>query len=468
MKKIWTVLVISFSILMPEVIYAEQSQCSSDKLYSSLTDEEPQVQLNVPSEPLTSFNTGDYSPAGIYSAQSADELQVQIIVPSGQIASADKAEPANMVEVASLPKEEAMELSENDDPALNEPTFDVPITLNEKVEAYIHYFTNRIRDRFSTWLARSEKYLPMMKKTFKEKGLPEDLTYIALIESGFNDRAYSRSKAVGQWQFIKGTGKRYGLRIDNWLDERRDPEKATEAAAQYLGDLYGMFNDWYLAAAGYNAGEGKIMRAIGKYDTNDFWALSDSKRRYLKRETKDYVPKFIAAALIAKEPSKYGFDDIEYHPSLAYEKITVNRTLDLRDIARFAKCDLDELKSLNPELKTNITPPNYPGYQLKVPLGKKEIIESSMQDIPAVSQATILREGRGSSMKARNRGKNASNKWVVIRYVVKKGDTIDEIASRYNVKTRHLVKWNKLRGNQLKAGTSLRIYVENLSNKKVS
>lgn len=392
--------------------------------------------------------------------QTIDEPQVTIIVPSGQITSVEPTEIPDQDETASSAVED-MDVSD-----LEEPTFDVPITLNEKVETYIHYFTNRIRDRFSMWLARSEKYLPMMKKTFKDKGLPEDLTYIALIESGFNDKAYSRAKAVGQWQFIKGTGKRYGLRIDNWIDERRDPEKATEAAAQYLGDLYVMFNDWYLAAAGYNAGEGKITRAINKYDTNDFWELSQPKYRYLKRETKDYVPKFIAAALIAKDPAKYGLDDIEYHPSLVYEKVTINRMMDLRDIARVTECDLDELKSLNPELKTNITPPNYPNYQLKVPVGKKAVTESRLVEVATVSERVALREAKASSFKERSRGKVVVK---LISYVVRKGDTIDEIASKYNVKTRHLVKWNKLKGNQqLKTGKRLKIYVENQSNKKLS
>lgn len=392
--------------------------------------------------------------------QTIDEPQVTIIVPSGQITSVGPTEIPDQDETASSAVED-MDVSD-----LEEPTFDVPITLNEKVETYIHYFTNRIRDRFSMWLARSEKYLPMMKKTFKDKGLPEDLTYIALIESGFNDKAYSRAKAVGQWQFIKGTGKRYGLRIDNWIDERRDPEKATEAAAQYLGDLYVMFNDWYLAAAGYNAGEGKITRAINKYDTNDFWELSQPKYMYLKRETKDYVPKFIAAALIAKDPAKYGLDDIEYHPSLVYEKVTINRMMDLRDIARVTECDLDELKSLNPELKTNITPPNYPNYQLKVPVGKKAVTESRLVEVATVSERVALREAKASSFKERSRGKVVVK---LISYVVRKGDTIDEIASKYNVKTRHLVKWNKLKGNQqLKTGKRLKIYVENQSNKKLS
>jgi membrane-bound lytic murein transglycosylase D len=347
-----------------------------------------------------------------------------------------------------------------DDTGGEGPTFDVPVVFNEKVESHIHYFTDRIRVKFSEWLARSERYLPMMKKTFREKGLPEDLTYLALIESGFSTKAVSRARAVGQWQFIKGTGKRYGLRIDRWIDERRDPEKATEAAAEYLSDLYAMFNDWYLAAAGYNAGEGKIIRAINRYDTNDFWELSQPKYRYLRRETKNYVPKLIAAAMIAKEPAKYGFDNIEYHPPLAYEKVTLNGMKDLREIASISECSLEDLKSLNPELKTNFTPPNYPNYQLKVPVGKKEVVESRVSSIKTVQERVALKEV-GPEKKARkyNSKKRVSQKRIV-SYVVRKGDTLHEIAARYNVPMDHLISWNNLWGKTLQAGNRLKIYVD--------
>lgn len=366
-------------------------------------------------------------------------------------------------------------------PVQIEPTFDIPMTLNEKVELYIHYFTNRIRDKFSVWLARSEMYLPMMKKTFREKGLPEDLTYLALIESGFNNKAYSRAKATGQWQFMRGTGKRYGLKIDRWVDERRDPEKATEAAAEYLGDLYAMFNDWHLAAAGYNAGEGKIGRAIKKYDTNDFWQLSQSKYKYLRRETKDYVPKLIAAAMIAKEPAKYGFDDIEYHPSLTYEKVSINRMMDLRDIARVSNCSLEELQNLNPALKTVFTPANYRDFELNVPMGKKEMIEFRIASLPAISEAAALKEV-GPEKTTRVKKKSLRTKRVqaqtasinyasrkLISYVVKEGESLWSIALKYGVEVRNLTAWNNI-GNQhkLKPGQRLNIYVGRESGRKVS
>jgi len=441
MNKIMPVLVVSLTILIPNIIHADQKIQAAD------------------------------------AAQVVDDSQVVVIVnpTPEQVLSADKQflSPDSVNEGSEDDALLAEEVEKTSEPL--EITFDIPMTLNEKVELYIHYFTNRMRDRFSTWLARSERYLPMMKKTFKEKGLPEDLTYLALIESGFSNKAYSRAKAAGQWQFMKGTGKRYGLRIDRWMDERRDPEKATEAAADYLTDLYGMFNDWHLAAAGYNAGEGKIGRAIKKYDTNDFWQLSQPKYKYLKSETKNYVPQLIAAAMIAKEPAKYGFDDIEFHAPLTYETVTINGMRDLREIARTAECSLEDIQLLNPELKTKFTPPNYPDYELKVPMGKKALLESRIASIDTVSEKVALREvgpekserKKVTRRKYAPRQKEASSRRI-ISYIVKAGDTIAGIAKRYNVPTKHLTAWNGLGGRTLKKGTKLKIYVERESNKKLS
>jgi membrane-bound lytic murein transglycosylase D len=219
-----------------------------------------------------------------------------------------------------------------------EPDFDIPIVINDKVEQFIQCFQTTLREKFVTWLARSGKYIPFMKRLLKEQGLPEDLVYMALIESGFDPYAYSRSKAVGPWQFIYLTGKRYGLKVNWWVDERRDPEKSTVAAAKYLKDLYETFACWYLAAAGYNAGEYKIIKAIKRYRTEDFWKLT--KERYLRRETKDYVPLMIAAALIAKDPEKYGFADVEYQEPLRYQKVKVPELTDLSHIAKACEASL--------------------------------------------------------------------------------------------------------------------------------
>ncbi|MFQ6078602.1 MAG: lytic transglycosylase domain-containing protein, partial [Thermodesulfobacteriota bacterium] len=223
-----------------------------------------------------------------------------------------------------------------------EPAFDIPIIINGKVEQFIKYYQTRGRKVFSRWLARSRRYIPLMKELLREKGLPEDLVYLALIESGYNPRAYSRRKAMGLWQFRYHTGKRYGLKVDWWIDERRDPVKSTIAAAGYLKHLYDRFECWYLAAAGYNAGEGKILGAIKRYKTEDFWELT--RYRYLKRETKNFIPRIIAAALIAKSPEDYGFSDISYEEPIRFETVKVPDATDLRVVAAASESTYEELK----------------------------------------------------------------------------------------------------------------------------
>jgi membrane-bound lytic murein transglycosylase D len=310
--------------------------------------------------------------------------------------------------------------------------FDIPIVINAKVEQFIQYFQTTARKAFSNWLARSEKYIPTMRNLLKENGLPEDLVYLALIESGFNPYAYSRSKASGPWQFIYPTGKRYGLRANWWIDERRDPEKSTIAAAKYLKDLYDMFECWYLAAAGYNAGEGKIATAMKRYRTEDFWELT--KYRYLKRETKDYVPQMIAAALIAKDPEKYGFIGIEYQEPLRYDKVKVPEVTDLRLIAKVCEVTIEEIKELNPELSRWCTPPNFLDYEIKIPFGKKELFLKNFE---------ILYPGEKFQFKT---------------HMVKKGDTLSKIAKLYRIDPEPILEINRLnKKSQLSIGMNLLI-----------
>jgi membrane-bound lytic murein transglycosylase D len=241
------------------------------------------------------------------------------------------------------------------------PESDIPLTLNNKVQYFVNYFQTSGRSVFARWLSRSERYIPMMKQVLKKEGLPEDLVYLAMIESGFSPHAYSVASAVGPWQFMSATGKRYSLRIDQWIDERRDPLKSTVAAAMYLKELYGIFNkDWYLAAAGYNAGENKILRAINMYESRDYWQLS--KGSYLKRETKDYVPRLLAAAIIAKEPAKYGFADVAYLPPIEFDTVLIPSRTDLELVAKISDIPYQTLRELNPELRRWCTPPEYPEY----------------------------------------------------------------------------------------------------------
>ena len=178
---------------------------------------------------------------------------------------------------------------------------EIPVVLNDKVQKYINYYQNRGRKTFTRWLEKSGKYIPMMTEILRQKDLPSDLVYLAMIESGFNVKARSPMGAVGPWQFIRSTGRKYGLTINGWIDERMNPEKSTVAAANYLRDLYNMFESWELAAAGYNAGEHRVQRAIDRYNNDDFWEMSRT-RKALPRETREYVPKIVAALVIVKNP----------------------------------------------------------------------------------------------------------------------------------------------------------------------
>jgi peptidoglycan lytic transglycosylase D len=298
-----------------------------------------------------------------------------------------------------------------------EITYDVPIVLNESVEAYIEYFQTEIRDKFKLWLERSGRYIPTMRQIFREEGLPEDLVFVSLIESGFNPYAYSRSRAVGHWQFIKGTGRLYGLQINSWIDERRDPIKSTRAAARYLKDLYNRFGSWPLAMAGYNAGERKISRALVKAKADDFWDLRST--RYIRRETKGYVPKFMAATIIAKNPERYGFT-LDYHEPLQFDTVTVPGSADLRVVAQAAGVTYQEIKELNSELRTVLTPPYMEEYTVRLPVGTKQTFIEAYSQIPEEKRV------------------------IGTRYKVRRHDTLAKIARQYGTTVSLLRETNHL------------------------
>jgi len=379
-------------------------------------------------------------------------------------------------------------------PDIDLPLSDIPLTLNSKVEYFIYYFQTSGKPSFSRWLSRSSRYIPMMRDILKRQGMPEDLVYVAMIESGFHLHAKSWANAVGPWQFISGTGRRYSLRIDQWIDERKDPVKATTAAALYLKELYGMFNgDWYLAAAGYNAGENKILRAINMYNTNDFWEIS--RGSYLKRETKEYVPKLLAAAIIAKDPARYGFSDIAYLPPIEFDTVIIPSRTDLELVAKLTGTTYDAIRDLNPDLRHWSTPPNYPDYELKIPKGTKKLFEAEYAKIPADQRYTekvlytryharkkdslksvarrfgispeTLSELNGLNAKSRIAGKSLvvpikktvdfGNEGRTARrstagedfakyYTVKKGDTLASLSKKFNVSPKLLSAWNNIKG----------------------
>lgn len=309
--------------------------------------------------------------------------------------------------------------------------YDFPITMNSKVEGWIDYFTGRGREHMERYLARSSRYLPLMKQTLKKAGIPEDLVYLALIESGFNLRAKSRARAVGPWQFMKATGKRYGLRVDAWVDERRDPVKSTEAAASYLKDLYLMFESWYLAASAYNAGEYKVLRAIDETKTNNYWRICQT--RMLRRETKDYVPKLIAAAIIGKNAKKYGFEDIVYEEPMTFDTVIVNYAVKLKEVAKNVNVSEDDLLDLNPAFVKGMIPPAGGSYTLRIPVGKRLLVERTL---------------------ANETGKAESND-LPNQYTVKKGETLASIARKYGMRVNELANLNNLSPKEKISGGSI-------------
>jgi len=251
--------------------------------------------------------------------------------------------------------------------------YDFPVVYNDSVKKWIHYFSNRGRNYFETYSARGGRYAPMLGNMLEDNGLPRDLIYLAMAESGFQTKAKSYARAVGLWQFIPSTGRNYGLKIDWYIDERRDPIKSTVAASKYLKKLYEDYGDWEIAASAYNAGEGKVNRAIARYKTDNFWDLR--KRRYLKSETKNYVPKIMALAILGKNLNSFGFKDIEFHGQIDFSEIEVPAKTDLVALAQEMRIDVEDIYSLNPELLRWYIPHYVEKYRLKVPVGTDVVFD---------------------------------------------------------------------------------------------
>jgi membrane-bound lytic murein transglycosylase D len=273
-----------------------------------------------------------------------------------------------------------------------------------RVDDFVQRFQTDMRDFFEEALSRSGRYVPRMTSILEKEGVPQELAYLPLIESGFRTSAVSRAGAVGPWQFIRTTGRRYGLRIDRYVDERRDPVKSTRAAARYLKDLYAMFGDWHLSLAAYNTGEGNINRILDDGGPGDFWELSD--RGYLYRETENYVPQFLAALQIAEEPEAYGFDAPDGEP-LRYDVVTVRRQLSLATIAQLSGTSAGIIKELNPALHRGMLPPH--GYTVRLPKGSKETFEVAYANLPRTELRTrhpaAKRARRGKAVRSKHRGR---------------------------------------------------------------
>jgi membrane-bound lytic murein transglycosylase D len=390
-----------------------------------------------------------------------------------EVASEDDAEPAEEVEPSPLDElpETAPEISasvlEKDKQLVAEafPTFDIPMVLNDQVVAYVEYFSTRHKELFSASLVRSGRYVEAFQSVFDQAGIPKDLVYMAHVESAFKTNAYSRAKAKGIYQFIAATGRRYGLRIDSWVDERSDPEKSARAAAAYLKDLHGMFGDWYLALAAYNAGEGKIQRSLAKTKKDDFWSLAST--RSLRAETRNYVPAILAATLIAKQPEKFGFD-VHLDAPVVSDVVRIEGQTDLRVLARLADVDPETFRQLNPQLRRGMTPPGTTT-DVYVPVGLGEAVAQAYATMPVADRLILVRHqvGKGESLafiarhygvtsavitSANHLGKSAAlrpGQELIIpavappmkdgdgsranagAYRVRKGDTLSRIASQY-------------------------------------
>jgi len=300
--------------------------------------------------------------------------------------------------------------------------YDIPVVYNDEVAQYLAFFQGPGRRWFARWLERSHRYVPLFREILREHEMPEDLVYLAMIESGFIMHAKSWASAVGPWQFIEATGKRFDLNSNFWVDERQDPVKATHAAARFLKRLHAAWGDWYLAWAGYNAGPGRVSRAIAKYGTTDFWELAATSDAF-RKETQHYVPKLIAAALIAKHPESFGFHDLRPQEPLRWETVEIPDATDLSVIARAAGVSVEEITALNPELKRWATPPVLKGdspYALRLPAGTKERF--------AVAYAAV----------------KPSERFTYRSYQVQKGDTLGHIALMFSTSVEALMTANRL------------------------
>ena len=404
---------------------------------------------------------------------------------------------------------------------LNAPAVEeIEPQFNTEVYRYIEYFTGAGRSVFERWLIRSGRYMTLFRNVFKKEGLPPDLVHLVFVESGFNLHARSVSAAVGPWQFLRSTGRLFGLTVNQWVDERKDPEKSTVAAARYLKHLYSIFGDWPLALASYNAGEGTVLRAIKTQGTTNYWDLR------LPRQTEDYVPQFMAVLAISREPEKYGFDEIELDQPMDFDEIALKGAVDLRAIARFAECSYDEMKLLNPAVLKHAAPGQDGITMLRVPRGKADVILAKLQDgaslpsvelsvkhrvrknetlqgianqyhvgaaslarVNGISRSSPLTRGMVLTVPASPRtptpaeiaqdDPRASTAYVPERdiklpttsldaesdaegrtcHTVRKGETLDQIADQYGVTVSDIKLWNHLTTSKVRRGTRLKIRV---------
>ncbi|MFN3344125.1 MAG: transglycosylase SLT domain-containing protein [Chloroherpetonaceae bacterium] len=311
------------------------------------------------------------------------------------------------------------------------PKTTIPMELNDEVKKFITYFSTRHKEHFQRYLKRAEIYFPMLERIIAEEGMPPEIINLAIIESGVNPHAHSRANALGMWQFIKPTGKLYDLEGNQWFDERRNLEKSTRASMRFLKSLYETYGDWYLALSAYNAGGGKVNRAIKQAKSKDFWKV----RKYFRRETKEYAPRFVAATIIAMNPERFGFEPIRYKEPIPIVKFPVPQGIPLSTIAYYSRISLDTLVLLNPELVKGMTPPAYDNYPLVVPLNRLNDIEIAMTHLPPSERKHfIVHKARG-------------------------GESVKALAKKHHVDANELYAFNGLKSWTLQKGAVLMIPV---------
>ncbi len=410
----------------------------------------------------------------------------------------EELEPEKQAEFESLFGHDPLGLARNPG---NAEKYEIPLEMNSRVERWIEYFQNTIPERFDIYLMRLGRYEDMIRRKLRVAGLPEDLIYLSLIESGMNPNAYSRSHAVGLWQFIRGTARLYDLEVSWWLDERRDPILATDAAIGFLSDLYDEFGSWYLAAAAYNGGPGRVRRGLASTGSDDFCQLAQGSA--LRSETRNYVPKLIAAAIIAKDPESYGFTDVQKEPAWEYETVRVPDATSFDVLADAAGTDEETIQRLNPQFPRRVTPPDRP-VDLRVPVGTGEQFAVNYASIPEDERVTwlmhtitrgqtlgLLAARYGTSVQAIQAANNNLNprrlqigqRLIIPRsptagttvasnttsraasqplerpyeIVVQRGDTLWALARQHGVTTSQLMSWNGLQTSRIKPGQRLTI-----------
>jgi len=360
--------------------------------------------------------------------------------------------------------------------------YDVPMVINDRVLRSLEYFQKRGRSSMENGLKRSGKYMPLFHQIFKEEGVPLDLAHLAQVESLYKPNAFSRARAKGIWQFMSYTGNDYGLRQNFWVDERSDVEKSTRAAARYLKALHEMFGDWYLALGAYNWGPGRIERLLNRHGALSFWEMMD--KDYLPQETFNYVPSILATIIIAKNPEKYGFHQVQYEAPLAFDKVPMRGQLDLRVASELIGTEVQHLLELNPELVRGITPKDL-DFSLRVPQGLGEELEEQLAQLPSSrwvrNESYQIRPGDTLASIARRRGMSkfslASANDLTVRsrlkvgselvipahlwmkpafeaqttlatrtrmHRVRRGENLGSIARRYNISVAALRSWNRL------------------------